>query len=101
MYTIIRRYELTPGAQLDEVIRLVRDSYLPIVTSAPGFVSYVIVGLGETGLCSISTFTDRAAADKPPQSAAWVLQAVVQYLAGPPEIIAGDVRLAAGNTPAM
>jgi hypothetical protein len=102
MYTIIRRYQLAPGADQHEVVRLVRESYLPLVTSAPGFISYAIIAFGQMGICSISTFTDQAAAEAAAQqSAAWVLRTVVQYLAGPPEITAGEVRIAAGSLPAV
>jgi hypothetical protein len=93
MYTSIRRYKVQPGAA-SEIARLVQTGFLPIVSSAPGFVSYTLLDAGNDTIATINIFQTQAGADESNRLAAdWVKQNIASLVAGPPEITAGDVTV--------
>lgn len=92
MFASIRRYQVTPGAT-DELLRRVRDGFVPIISQAPGFVAYYALDAGNDVVASVSVFQDQAGADESNRMAAsWVQHEIAGLMAGPPEITAGEVK---------
>lgn len=94
MYTAIRRLKVRPGA-FDEVVELDASGLVPLLRSAPGFVEFDLVQVGEEMGVSITLFETQAQADEANRRAAdWVKQHIAPLVAGPAEIVAvGELRL--------
>lgn len=93
MYAVIRRYE-TDVASSDEVLRRVREEFLPIIRRGRGFVAYHVVDAGDGVIASVSIFEDHAEANEMTREAAeWVRENLAELVQGPPEIISGEVVL--------
>ncbi len=91
MYAAIRRYHTVSG-KTAQVMEVARQGFLPIISKAPGFVSYYIVDAGDDVIASISVFQDQAGAEESNRMAAdFVRENVAALMAGPPEITAGTV----------
>ena len=91
MYISIRKYKSqSPG----EVIRRAGEGFVPIISSAPGFIAYYILDAGDGALASISIFETQAEAEESNRMAAdWVKQNLAALVEGPPEITAGEVTV--------
>jgi len=90
MFTTIRRYHMKQPGQTTEVTRRVQQGLVPILSGQPGFVSYSIIDAGADVELSISTYTDRAAAEAANRAAAsWVSENLAD-LVGAPEITMGE-----------
>ena len=94
MYTSIRRYEgVSPGA-IEEIVKLVEEGFVPIVSAGAGFISYQLVDAGDGVIATISLFETEAAAEESNKAAAsWVKEALAKFLLTPPQITAGEVRI--------
>jgi heme-degrading monooxygenase HmoA len=91
MYAIIRRYKVNSGAAAEIALR-VNQGFLPIISEAPGFVSYYILDAGNDVVASVSVFQDEAGVlESTVMAADWVKQNIASLFAGPPEITAGEV----------
>jgi heme-degrading monooxygenase HmoA len=98
MYAAIRRLKVQPGS-IDEVVQRDESGLVPILRSAPGFVEFVLVQVGEDVGVSIILFETQEQAEEANRRAAdWFKQNVAPLVAGPPEIVAvGEVRLRKGK----
>ena len=91
MYIAIRRYELDP-ADMEEVTRLVREGFAPLVSQVPGFHSYDWIRVSDGVMMSINVFDDKAGADASIQEAAdFVREHLAPLLPNPPQITEGEV----------
>jgi hypothetical protein len=91
MYASVRRYSTTPNGTA-ELSRRVKQGFLPIISSAPGFVAYYVVDAGNDVVASVSVFQDRAGAEESNRMAAdWVKTNIASLVSGPPDITAGTV----------
>jgi hypothetical protein len=103
MYTMVRKYVLTPKGGLTDLGDRVRDGFLPIVRSIPGFVSYTAFGGEKDGqdvLVTVSTFTtEEGARESATRAAEWVAQNHGDHQLSQPEITMGRV-FATTTTPA-
>lgn len=95
LYGVLRRYQLAPGASMDELIARVRAGYVPIIRQVPGFVSYIwILDPASSGHVAIAIFRDKAGADESTRRAAdWVRANVATMVKGPTEVIEGAVPI--------
>ncbi|MBI5015204.1 MAG: hypothetical protein HZB55_06895 [Deltaproteobacteria bacterium] len=88
----IRRYE-NLGA-MDEIVRRLNVHIVPVLSNAPGFISYSIVDAGAGVAVAISAFETQAQAD---ESTRKVGDLVRQHLAPlaptPPQVTVGEVVL--------
>ncbi len=93
MYTSIRRYEgLSPGT-IEEIVKVVEEGFVPIVSAGAGFIGYHLVDAGGGVMATISVFETEAAAEESNRAAAsWVKEALSTLLPNPPQITAGEVR---------
>jgi heme-degrading monooxygenase HmoA len=98
MYAAIRRLRVQPGV-FDEVVERDESGLVPLLRSAPGFVEFDLVQVGEDVGVSITIFETQEQAEEANRRAAdWVKQNVAPLVAGPAEIVAvGQVRLRKGK----
>jgi len=98
MYAAIRRLRVQPGV-FDEVVERDESGLVPLLRSAPGFVEFDLVQVGEDVGVSITIFETQEQAEEANRRAAdWVKQNVAPLVAGPAEIVAvGEVRLRKGK----
>ena len=91
MYASIRRGKGNPGA-VPKIAEQVKNGFVPIVSQVPGFVAYYVIDLGDDVLATVSVFQDKAGAEESGRRAAeWVKQNIAPLMAGPLEIMVGEV----------
>ncbi len=91
MYISIRHYSVASDS-VNAVIGRVVEGFVPVVSRAPGFLSYDLVNTGNDTLTSISTFQNQIAAEKGNDVAAdWVKDNLASYITAPPMIMGGKV----------
>ena len=95
MFTIIRKFRLTHGSA-EEISRRVRASFVPLLQALPGFRGYYLLEGGPDVLISIRVFdsADEALASNE-IAATWMRENVLEFVKGMPEVVAGNVLVAA------
>ncbi len=63
MFVSIRRYRIEPGT-FQEIAKEVRESFLPVISKAKGFIEYHLIESGEDSLTVVNIFNDRAGAEE-------------------------------------
>ena len=92
MFSVIRRYHFDPknGAEIDGQIR---ESFVPLIKKAKGFVRYYWLDSGKGEGASLSVFQDKAGADESVRLAAdYVREHMSKLLTQKPEVIEGAVK---------
>ena len=90
MYATVRRYEGVTDPQ--EAGRVVKQTFLPLVSDIPGFVAYYWVDAGGGVMLSTTVFRDKAGAEESNRRAAAVVrEKLASLLPKPPQITQGDV----------
>ncbi|MDQ3795860.1 MAG: antibiotic biosynthesis monooxygenase [Actinomycetota bacterium] len=92
MFVAIRYYQTDPGS-VDEVVRRVKEGFVPLIRDTPGFVSYLVLAPSEREdeLVSVSVFESQEGAEESNEKAeAWVRQNLSELLLLP-EFAAGEV----------
>ena len=93
MHLAVRRYKIKSGS-VDEILPLVNEGYLPLITQAPGFLAQYYVDEGNGELFTVSLFEDQATEEASTQLAAnWVKQNLAAVAEGPLETRVGEVKL--------
>ena len=91
-YVSIRRYEGIKD--IDEVVRLAKEEFVPIMSSTPGYIAYHIVDAGDGVAATISVFEDQAGAEESNRRAAdWVKANLAPLITSAPQITAGEERV--------
>ena len=95
MFTIIRKFRLTRGSAA-EISRRVRESFVPLLQELPGFRGYYLLEGGPDVLVSVRVFdsADEALASNE-IAATWMRENVLEFVKGMPEVMAGNVLVAA------
>jgi hypothetical protein len=89
MFAAIRTYGVT---DIDELSELVKDGFLPIVESVPGFVAYYAVDAGDGMASSITICEDKTGIDESTSRAAeWVEEHAVELIESGPAVVIGAV----------
>ncbi len=92
MYVAIRQYGLLTNEPVENVLRGIREGFIPIIRSAPGFLAYYVLESGGGTLTSISIFEQRAGAERSNKLAEdWVGRNLSSALPTSPETIVGEV----------
>jgi hypothetical protein len=92
MYASIRKGKIKPGTVVAEVVPLIDSGAFPILSSIRGFKSIYIVHGDDDTFTAISIFADRAAAEQSNTLILdWLRQNLGPMLAGPPEVMVGEV----------
>ena len=92
MFVAIRYYQTAPDS-IDEVVRRVKEGFVPIIRDTQGFVSYFVLAPSEREdeLVSVSVFEDQRSAEVSNEKAEdWVKQNLSEILLLP-EFAAGEV----------
>ena len=97
MYVTVRRYVTDPKS-VSEVIRRVREEFVPIISKVPGFMSYSVLDAGNGTMASISSFESKSGADEATRRAADWVKSVSSLLPNPPQITAGEVVISTWPT---
>jgi hypothetical protein len=97
MFAAIRTYGVT---DIDELSELVKDGFLPIVESVPGFVAYYVVDAGDGVASSITICEDKTGVDESTSRAAeWVEEHELDYIQSGPAVVTGTVTAEIAATP--
>jgi hypothetical protein len=93
MYLSLRQYVVDPK-RVDEIIRRVQETFVPVISLAPGFVSFYAVDMGGGHIASISIFTDRSGAENSARlSADHIRRNLAELFPSPPIVSAGEIRI--------
>jgi hypothetical protein len=89
MFAAIRTYGVT---DIDELSELVKDGFLPIVESVPGFVAYYVVDAGDGIASSITICEDKTGVEETTSRAAeWVEEHALDFIESGPAVVTGAV----------
>src|SRR5262245_49043871 len=89
VYASVRRYAIDGSAE--EVVRRVREGFVPVIRQARGFVAYYVVDDGDGNVASVSIFQDQAGAEESNRTASdWVRAHLAALVPNRPEITAGE-----------
>jgi hypothetical protein len=92
MYAVIRQYQFDPSAS-EELDRKIRETLVPLLKDAPGFVTYYRLNSGAGFGASLSVFESREGAEASVRTAAnFVQQELSGITISKPEILAGEVQ---------
>jgi hypothetical protein len=90
-YMTIRKYHILPETG-DEFLNRVQTSFVPIIRSMPGFISYDALQVGNDQVVTISVFdAPFSAIDSTPRALRWVQENIAELIQGVPEVMAGQV----------
>ena len=95
MFIAIRKYRVRRGSTA-EWARRVRDGFVPMIRELAGFHGYYLLDGGPDAIIAISMFdtADEALASNE-KAADWVRNNVMELARGMPQIMVGDVLVAA------
>ena len=92
MHAAIRQYQGAPGSVDEEMIRRLKEGFLPIIKDASGFRDYYALDAGDGRVATVSVFEDRAGAEESTRLAAdWVRENMASLFPEPPEVLQGEV----------
>jgi heme-degrading monooxygenase HmoA len=92
MYVMIRRYRLAGSSQ--ELLRRIKEEFVPIITSLPGFKAYHVVDCGGLEAMSISFWETKVAARRSTEEAQkWISRSALGLIPFPPDKLEGDTVL--------
>jgi hypothetical protein len=92
MFAVIRHYHFDPknGAEID---RQIRETFVPLIKKAKGFVRYYWLDTGKGEGASLSVFHDKVGADESVRLAAdYVQERLSKLLTQKPEVTEGPVK---------
>ena len=90
MYAVVRRFEGVTNTQ--EVARIVKEGFVPIISEMPGFVAYYCVDAGDGVMVSTSVFEHKDAEEQSTFVAGeFVAEHLEPLLPNPPQVTAGEV----------
>ena len=91
MYATVRRYEGVSDPS--EVVRLVNEGFIPIISEMPGFVAYYLADVGDGVIVSTSVFEHKDAEEQSNfRAGEFVAEHLAPLLPNPPQITAGEVE---------
>ncbi|MBV9974079.1 MAG: hypothetical protein JO105_01660 [Hyphomicrobiales bacterium] len=92
MYVIIRRYRLAGSSR--ELLRRIKEEFVPIITSLPGFRAYHVVDCGGREAMSISFWDSKIEARRSSEEAQrWVSRSALGLAPFPPDKLEGDTLM--------
>jgi hypothetical protein len=93
MHATIRRYEGVDASRTDELVRMVDEKLVPVLSKLEGFGGYYLIETGEGAVTSVSIFDTPAQADESSRVAAtWVRDEGLQTaLPNAPAVTGGTV----------
>jgi hypothetical protein len=93
MHSAVRTYRVTDA---DTLVTKVEDEFVSRVKEVDGFVGYYLIDSGDGTVVSITVGETAEAVEASTQAASeWVRQSIADLIEGPPQIVAGEVRVSA------
>jgi hypothetical protein len=93
MYAAIRSAQAAPSAA-PEIAHRIERSFLPTVSSLPGFQGYYVVTTADDVVTTISLFDNQASVEESSRRAsAWVAQNLSGLVVSPLHVTAGEVAV--------
>ena len=93
MYVVIRKYQTDP-ANVQTVMKSVREGFVPIISKIPGFVEYFGLDLGNGQSVFINVYEDKSHAEETiAEAAAYVREHLAPLLPNPPQVTEGEVTV--------
>ena len=90
MYAVVRRFEGVTDTQ--EVARIVKEGFVPIISEMPGFVAYYWVDAGDGVIVSTSVFEHKDAEEESTfRAGEFVQEHLAPFYPNPPQVTAGEV----------
>ena len=90
MYAVVRRFEGVTDTQ--EVARIVKEGFVPIISEMPGFVAYYWIDAGDGVVVSTSVFEHKDAEEQSTYRAGeFVQEHLASFYPNPPQVTAGEV----------
>ena len=95
-YVAMRSRKLVDAAAAAALIELIEEGFVPLVTTVPGFVAYMVATNEETlDQFALGVFEDKAGADESTARAAeWGTQGAIELTPGDPVVLEGEIVLA-------
>lgn len=92
MFAVVRHYHFD-AKNGEEIDKMVREGFVPLIKKAKGFVRYYWLDTGNGEGASVSVFKDKAGADESIRLAAdYVKNHMAKLVTQKPEIIEGPVK---------
>jgi hypothetical protein len=91
MYAVVRQYTFDP-ANAAEIDRKIKDGFVPLLKSSPGFVAYYWVDTGEGKGASLSVFETLEEADHSVLTAADFVHEHLNHLLSQPDVFHGEIK---------
>lgn len=97
MYGAIRTYRVTDAG---EIARRVKDEFIALVQTVPGFVAYYVIDGGDGTLSSITIGEDSDGVEESTLRASeWIREAGLDSLIeSGPEVVAGEITVEQART---
>jgi hypothetical protein len=97
MLAAISTYGIT---DIDDLSELVKEQFLPIVESVPGFVAFYVVDPGDGLVTTITICDDKGGADEATsRTAEWVQERALDLIESGPAVVTGAVTAETAATP--
>ncbi len=94
MHTTIRRYEGVNPDKITEIIKRVKEGFVPLIRSSGGFKRYQFLNAGNGVIITISVFeTELAAWASNKMAANWVHENLSSLLDKPTQISVGEAMI--------
>ena len=95
-YVAMRSRKLVDAAAAAALIELIKEGFVPLISTVPGFVAYMVATNEETlDQFALGVFDDKAGADESTARAAeWGVQGAIELTPGDPVVFEGEIMLA-------
>lgn len=95
-YVAMRSRKLVDAAAAAALIDLIQEGFVPLVSTVPGFVAYLVATNEETlDQFALGVFDDKSGADESTARAAeWGVQGAIELTPGDPVVFEGEIKLA-------
>jgi hypothetical protein len=91
MHSAVRTYRVTDA---DTIVTKAEDEFVSRVKEIDGFVGYYLIDGGDGTVVSVTVGETAEAVEASTQAAGeWVRQSIADLIEGPPQIVAGEVRV--------
>ena len=95
-YVAMRSRKLVDAAAAAALIELIQEGFVPLVSTVPGFVAYMVAANEETlDQFALGVFEDKAGADESTARAReWGTQGAIELTPGDPVVFEGEIKFA-------
>ena len=93
MYAMIRRYRTS---SVEEVAKRIKQDFLSVITTAPGFIAYYVIDESNGVQSSVSVFENKQHAEYSNKLAEYWVKEHAAFLLNSPEYTAGEVIIYQG-----